>query len=72
MASGRGKHIIYSEAFGTEVIREEVDRNAIGVSAGIDWSKSLFSYIGFTYTTINGDLGSSTSHAGSLCIGYRF
>ena len=72
IASGRGKHIIYSEAFGTDVIREEVDQNAIGVSAGIDWNKSLFSYIVYTYTTINGDLGSSTSHAGSLGIGYRF
>lgn len=72
MASGRGKHIIYSEAFGTDVIREEVDRNAIGVSAGIDWSKSLFSYIAYTYATIDGDLGSSISHAGSLGIGYGF
>ena len=72
MASRRGKHIIYSEAFGTDVIREEVDQNAFGVSAGIDWSKSLFSYIAYTYTTINGDLGSSTSHAGSIGIGYRF
>jgi hypothetical protein len=72
IASGRGKHRIYSEAFGTEVIREKVDQNAIGVSAGIDWTESLFSYIAYTYTTINGDLGSSTSHAGSLGIGYGF
>ncbi len=70
--SGRGKHLRYSEAFGTNVIREEVDQNTIGVSAGIDWNKSLFSYTAYTYTTINGDLGSSTSHAGSLSIGYRF
>ena len=70
--SGRGKHPWYSEAFGTNVIREEVDQDTIGVSAGIDWNKSLFSYITYTHTTINGDLGSSTSHAGSLSIGYRF
>jgi hypothetical protein len=71
-ASGRGKHLRYSDAFETYVIREEVDQNTIGVSAGIDWNKSLFSYIAYTYTTINGDLGSTTSHAGSLSIGYRF
>jgi len=71
-SSGRGKHLRYSEAFGTDVIREEVDQNTIGVSAGIDWNKSLFFHIAYTYTTIKGDLGSSTSHAGSLGIGYRF
>ena len=71
-SSGRGKHLRYSEAFGTDVIREEVDQNTIGVSAGIDWNKSLFSHIAYTFTTIKGDLGSSTSHAGSLGIGYRF
>ena len=71
-ASGRGKHLRYSEAFETYVIREEVDQNTIGVNAGIDWNKSLFSHMGYTYTAIRGDLGSSTSHAGSLGIGYRF
>ncbi len=71
-SSGKGKHLTYSEAFGTDVIREEVDQNAIGVSAGIDWDKSLFSYIAYTHTTTKGDLGSSTSHAWSLGIGYRF
>ena len=71
-SSGKGKHLTYSEAFGTDVIREEVDQHAIGVSAGIDWNKSLFSHIAYTFTTIKGDLGSSTSHAGFLGTGYRF
>jgi hypothetical protein len=71
-ASGRGKHLRYSEAFGSNVIREEVDQNTIGVSAGFDWNQSLFSHMGYTFTSIRGDLGSSTSHAGSLGIGYRF
>lgn len=70
--SGRGKHLRYSEAFGIDVIREEVDRNTIGISAGIDWNKSIFSQMAYTYTTIKGDLGSSTSHAGFLGIGYGF
>lgn len=72
MPSGKGKHLIDSEAFGTDVIREEVDRNIIGISAGINWNKTLFSHMAYTYTTIKGDLGSSTSHAGSLGIGYGF
>ena len=71
-SSGRGKHLRYSETFGTDVIREEVDQNALGVSAGIDWNNSLFSHITYTFTAIKGDLGSCTSHAGSLGIGYRF
>ena len=71
-SAGRGRHLRHSEAFGTDVIREEVDQKAITASAGIDWNKSLFFDIAYTYTSIKGDLGSSTSHAGSLAIGYRF
>ena len=71
-ASGKGKHLRYSEAYGNYVIREDVDQNTILVSAGIDLNKSLFSRIGYTFTSIRGDLGSSTSHAGFLGIGYRF
>jgi hypothetical protein len=70
--SGGGKDPIHSEAFGTDVIREDVDRHAIGMSAGIDWNKSLSSRIGYTFITTQGDLGTSRSHAGFLDIGYRF
>jgi hypothetical protein len=69
---GGGMHSMFSSAFGTEVIRERVDRHAVGVSAGIDWTKSIFSAAGYTFTTRRGDLGSSGSHAGFLGIGYRF
>lgn len=67
-----GEHHMFSSAFGTEVVRERVDRHAIGVSAAIDWTKSIFSAAGYTYTNRRGDLGSSTSHAGFLGVGYRF
>jgi hypothetical protein len=69
---GGGMHSMFSSAFGTEVVRERVDRHAVGVSAGIDWTKSIFSAAGYTFTNRRGDLGSSGSHAGFLGIGYRF
>ncbi len=69
---GGGMHSMFSSAFGTEVIRERVDRHAVGVSAGIEWTKSIFSAAGYTFTSRRGDLGSSGSHAGFLGIGYRF
>lgn len=70
--SGRGRNRTYSQAFGAEVISEDVDQNAVGFTAGYEWDKSLFSYVGYTFSTIKGDLGSSDSHAGILGIGHRF
>jgi hypothetical protein len=67
-----GEHHMFSSAFGTDVFRDRVDRHAIGVSAGIAWTKSIFSAAGYTYTNRRGDLGSSGSHAGFLGVGYRF
>jgi hypothetical protein len=67
-----GEHHMFSSTFGTDVFRDRVDRHAVGVSAGIDWTKSIFSAAGYTYTNRRGDLGSSGSHAGFLGIGYRF
>lgn len=67
-----GMQPMFSTAFGTEVVREKVDRHAIGVLAGIDWTKSIFSAAGYTFTNRRGDLGSSQSHAGFLGVGYRF
>lgn len=67
-----GMQPMFSTAFGTEVVRERVDRNAIGVSAEFDWTKSIFSAAGYTFTNRRGDLGSSGSHAGFAGVGYRF
>jgi hypothetical protein len=69
---GKGKQHRYSSTFGKEVIKEKVNRQSIGVSAGIDWTKDLFSTATYTYTTIDGDSGSSSSHAGFISLAYRF
>lgn len=60
--SGEEKERIHSEAFESYVIREKVDRHAIGVSLGIDWNRSLSSHIGYTFATTDGELGTSTAH----------
>jgi hypothetical protein len=70
--AGRGKNRGYSTTFQKDIFREQVDRQAIGLSAGIDWTKSLFSHVVYTFTTTRGDSGTSTSHAGFVGIGYRF
>ena len=70
--SGRGMHRRYSTTFGSDVIREDVDQHAFGINAGIDWTKSLFSHLSYTYATMKGDLGTSTAHAGFIGMGYRF
>jgi hypothetical protein len=70
---GRGRHRnMYSGAFGEFVVREPVDRNAVGFNAGLDIGKSLFSSMNYTFTRISGDLGSSESHSGFINLGYRF
>jgi len=69
---GRGQQRRFSTAFETEIIKEKVDRHSIGISAGIDWTKSLFSLASYTYTTMKGDVGTSTSHGGFIGLGYRF
>ncbi|MBI5576933.1 MAG: hypothetical protein HY896_11290 [Deltaproteobacteria bacterium] len=67
-----GMQPMFSTAFGTEVVRERVDRHAVGITAGIDWTKSVFSVASYTFTYRRGDLGSSASHSGFLGVGYRF
>jgi len=69
---GRGKQRRFSSTFDREVIKEKVDRHSIGISAGFDWTKSLFSTINYNYTALEGDSGSSSSHSGFISLGYRF
>lgn len=69
---GRGKQRRFSTALDSEIIKEKVDRHSIGISAGIDWTKSLFSLASYTYTTMRGDVGTSASHGGFIGLGYRF
>jgi hypothetical protein len=69
---GQGRNAIYSTTLDRTIVRETVDRHTIGGVMGVDWSKSVFSTIGYTYTSIKGDSGSSSGHSGSVAIGYRF
>ncbi len=69
---GRGKQRRFSTAFETVIIKEKVDRHSFGVSAGIDWTKSLFSLASYAYSSMTGDAGTSISHAGFIGLGYRF
>jgi len=69
---GRGAHQSFSQTFGEIVIREPVTRNAIGVNLNVDWSNALFSTIGYLYTSLSGDSGTSKSHSGFIGLGYRF
>ena len=72
MRFSRGKQHRYSSTFDKAVIKEKVDRHSIGVSAGFDWTKSLFSTVNYTYTDVEGDSGTSSSHSGFISLGYRF
>jgi len=69
---GRRKQRRFSTAFEREIIKDKVDRHSFGISAGIDWTKTLFSLASYTYTTMKGDVGTSTSHGGFVGLGYRF
>lgn len=71
-AKFQGKHRRYSVTFGTDVVRESVDRHAISVNVGFDLTESFFSLLNYTFSTAEGDLGTSTSHSGFIGIGYQF
>lgn len=67
-----GNENMFSQAFGTTVVRERVTRNSIAVNAGIDWTPSIFSVGTYAFTSRDSDLGLATSHSISAGIGYRF
>jgi hypothetical protein len=66
----KGPH--YSSAFGSNVVRENVTRQAVGVTLGIDWTKAIYSLAGYTYTNLQGDSGTAANHAVFISTGYRF
>ena len=72
VVEGRGRHRRASQVFGGEVVREKVARHALGASLGIDWTEALFSRAGYTYTLMDGDLGSADVHSTYAEMGYRF
>lgn len=69
---GKGSDPHFSSAFGSEVIRENVDRHALGLNVGVDWTPSFYSSAGYTYTTLQGESGTSNDHSVAVSFGYRF
>jgi hypothetical protein len=69
---GNGRNRRFSQAFGSEVIRENVDRQALGFMIGYDWTRSIFSMAGYTFTSLQGDSGNSSDHSIFVTTGYRF
>jgi len=69
---GHGKHSQYSETFEGEVVREMVNEHSIMVSLGIDWTRSLFSRVDYTFTLMDGGLGDAEIHEPTVSVGYRF
>jgi hypothetical protein len=67
-----GRRGQFSSTFGAEVFKETVDVNAFHVSAGVDWTRSWFSTVNYTYRTWDGDSGSANDSSGYVGIGYRF
>lgn len=63
---------MFSSAFGSNVVKERVNRHAIGATIGYEWTRSIFSVAGYTVTVLRGDVGSSISNAGFAGVGYRF
>ena len=67
-----GGHATFSSTFDTVVFQEIVDRHAVGITFGFDWTKSFFTTAGYTYSTMKGDSGTSRDHATFVGLGYRF
>ena len=69
---GKGKQQRFSSTFGTVVFKEKVDRHSFGATVGIELAPSLFSNFFYTYSTMKGDLGTSTGHTGFIGLSYHF
>ena len=67
-----GQHLTFSQSYNADVYSETVDRNAVSVNVGYDFTKSLFTLIGYTYTREKGDFDTLNYHTGFIGLGYRF
>ena len=72
MGMGMGKHHLYSSTFGTEVFKDKVDRHSVGLTAGMELLPSLISNFSYTYSTMEGDLGTSIDHMAFIGLSYQF
>ena len=62
----------FSSTFGNDVVKDLVDTHSVEISAGIDWTRSLFSVANFAWQATRGDVGTARSRSGYAGIGYRF
>ena len=69
---GKGYHRRYSTTFGADVVRDTIDCHAIGLNIGFDWSDSLATLLGYTYTSAKGELGTTITHEAFVGMSYRF
>ena len=62
----------YSKAFNAYIISEPVDRQTIGINMGYQFTRQIFSFINYAYTSYKGDAGTSKSHTVAIGLGYNF
>lgn len=62
----------YSQSYKADVYSEMVDRNAISINVGYDFTKSFFALAGYAYNREEGDSDRLTYSTGFLGLGYRF
>ncbi|MGB7630801.1 MAG: hypothetical protein WBM29_06910 [Candidatus Deferrimicrobium sp.] len=62
----------FSSTFGNDVVKDLVGTHAVEISAGIDWTRALFSVANFAWQATRGDVGTASSLSGYAGIGYRF
>lgn len=70
--TGFGRHRMFSGAFDSDVVRDDVDRHTFSASAEAALSSSAFVQAGYTFSAYDGELSSFTSHSGYAGAGYRF
>lgn len=69
---GYGQHYGYSSTFSSEVYKDQVSRNSIGLTIGMEILPSLTSHLSYTYSTMSGDIGDIDNHNALIGLNYRF
>ena len=71
-SEGSGMHRMFSGAFHSDVVREDVDRHALSFSTSVALSSSAFLQAGYVFSAYDGERSSFHSHSGYAGAGYRF
>jgi len=69
---GNGGSIRYSQTYNEYILNEPVNRGTLGINMGYRFSRRVFSFLNYAYTTIEGDTGTSRSHSGTIGLGFNF